>query len=148
MEWIAIGVFPEAAPLVAAVTELTSASVSLAELCLAGAPASMQRLAAAPEVRRVDRLAALLDSAVEVRLPGAESAILAAPSCIGNPRSLVSPAMAERLRGSMVDECILLGACAASAADAAQVARVLLRHSSRHVHVLQCTPGTLRGKSL
>jgi hypothetical protein len=139
-QWIAIGVFAGVDPLIAAVTELTRAGVTLADLCLAGAPASMQRLAAAPQVRRVGRLAALLSSAVEMKLPGFEGAILAASSCTGNPSSLLSPAMAERLRGPIVDACILLGAPAASAADAAGVARVLLRHSSRHVHVLQCQP--------
>ena len=44
MQWIAIGVFAEVDPLVAAVTELTSAGVALADLCLAGAHASMQQL--------------------------------------------------------------------------------------------------------
>jgi|SoiMethySBSTD1v2_1073268.scaffolds.fasta_scaffold4757683_1 hypothetical protein len=45
IEWIAIGVFAEVAPLVAAVRELASAGVSLADACLAGTPASMRRIA-------------------------------------------------------------------------------------------------------
>jgi hypothetical protein len=148
VQWIAIGAFAEVDPLIAAVTELTSCGVTLPDLCLAGAPASMQRLAAVPEVRRVDRLAALLNSAVEARLPGSEDAILAAPSCVGNPGSFLSPGMAERLRGPIVDGCILLGASAASAADAARAGRVLLRHSSRHVHVFQCPLEAFKGKPL
>jgi hypothetical protein len=140
MQWIAIGVFAEVDPLVAAATELTSAGAALADLCLAAAHASMQRLAAAPEVRRVDGLAALLNSTVEVTLPGSERAILAAPTCIGNPGSLLSPAMAERLRRPIAEGCILLGVSAAGAAEAARVGRVLLRHSSHHVHVLQRPP--------
>jgi hypothetical protein len=138
MEWISIGVFAEVAPLVAAVRELASAGVSLADLCLAGVPASLQRLAAAPEVRRFGRLAALAHSAVEIRLPGSNAAILAAPSCVGNPGSFLSTGMTEKLRGPINDGCVLLGVPAASAAEAARVARVLLRHSSHHVHVLQC----------
>jgi hypothetical protein len=137
IEWVAIGVFAEVAPLVAAVRELTSAGVSLADLCLAGAPATMQRVGAAPEVRRFGRMAALVHNAVEMRLPGSEAAILAAPSCIGNPGSFLSTEMVEKLRGPIIDGCILLGAPAASAAGTGRVARVLLRHSSRHVHVLQ-----------
>jgi hypothetical protein len=140
MAWIAVGAFAEADPLVAAATELTSVGAALADLCLAGAHASMQRVAAAPEIRRVDGLAALLNSAVEVTMPGFERAILAVPSCIGNPSSLLTPAMAERLRRPIVEGCILLGVSAASATEAAQAGRVLLRHSSRHVHVLQCPP--------
>jgi hypothetical protein len=140
MQWIAIGVLAEVDPVVAAVTELTSVGAALADLCLAGAHASMQRVAAAPEIRRVDGLAALLNSAVEVTLPGFECAIVAVPSCIGNPSSLLSPAMAERLRRPIVEGCILLGVSAAGAAEAARIGRVLLRHSSRHVHVLQCPP--------
>jgi hypothetical protein len=147
-EWIAIGMFPEVAPLVAAATELASVEVSVADLCLAAAPASMLRLAAAPEVRSFGRLAALLHSAVEMRLPGSEGAILAVPSCVGNPGSLLSPAMAEKLRAPIADGCIVLGAPAASAAGAAQVARILLRHSSRHVHVLQCPLEASKGKSV
>jgi hypothetical protein len=140
MQWIAIGVLAEVDPVVAAVTELASVGAALSDLCLAGAHASMQRVAAAPEVRRVDGLAALLNSAVEVTLPGFERAILSVPSCIGNPSSLLTPAMAEKLRRPIVEGCILLGVSATSAAEAARVARVLLRHSSRHVHVLQCPP--------
>jgi hypothetical protein len=137
IEWIAIGVFAELAPLVAAVRELASAGVSLADACLAGAPASMRRIAAAPEVRRFGRLAAFVHGAVEIRLPGSDVAIVAAASCIGNPGSFLSTEMVEKLRGPIVDGCILLGAPAASAAGVGRVARVLLRHSSRHVHVLQ-----------
>lgn len=140
MQWIAIGVFAEVDPLVSAATELTSAGAALADLCLAGAHASMQRIASAPEVRRVDGLAALLNSAVEVALPGSEGAILAVPSCIGAPSSLLSPMMAERLRRPIAEGCILLGVSAAGATEAACIGRVLLRHSSRHVHVLQCPP--------
>jgi hypothetical protein len=138
MQWIAIGVFTDVAPLVAAGTELTSAGLTLADLCLAAAPASIQRLAAAPEVRSVDCLAALVNSVVEVRLPGSEAAIAAAPSCFGNPGSLFSSALAEGLRGPIIDGCILLGAIVAGAADASRVGRILLGHSSRRVHLLQC----------
>jgi hypothetical protein len=147
VQWIAIGVFAEAQPLVAAVTDLISVGVSLADLCLAGVSASMQRLAATAEVQRLDRLGVLLQNAVEVRLPGSDGAILAAPSCVGSPSSLLSSAMAERLRGPIIDGCILLGVSAASATDAARAGRVLLRYSSRHVHVLQCPPETLQAKS-
>jgi hypothetical protein len=52
MEWIALGAFGEVKPLVAAVTELTSASESLADLCLAGARESVRRVAAAQHRRR------------------------------------------------------------------------------------------------
>jgi hypothetical protein len=138
IEWIAVGVFAEAEPLVAAVTELTSAGVSLADLCLAGTPASMRSVAAAPEVRSLDRLTALLQSAAEMKLPGSELTILAVPTCVGNPSSVVSAETAERLRRPIADGCILLGVPAASAGEAARVGRILLRHSSHHVHVLQC----------
>jgi hypothetical protein len=139
MEWITIGAFAEAEPLVAAVTELTSAGVSWADLCLAGAPVSVERVASAPEVGSRDLLRALLKSAVEARWPGSEVvAVLAAPSCLGNPGSFVSAEMAERLRGPIMDGCILLGVPSANATDAARIGRILLRHSSRHVHVLQC----------
>lgn len=138
VEWIAVGVFAEVEPLVAAVTELTSAGVSLADLCLAGMPASMRRVAAAPGVRSLDRLTALLQSAAEMNLPGSELTILAVPTCVGNPSSVVSAETAERLRGPIADGCILLGAPAASGSEAARVGRILLRHSSHHVHVLQC----------
>jgi hypothetical protein len=139
-EWIAIGVFAEVAPFVTAVRELTSAGVSLADLCLAGAPEGMRRLAAAQEVRRLDRLAALLRSAVEMRLSGWEEAILAAPTCVGNPILALSPTIADRLRGSIIDGCVLVGVHAATSVDAARAARVLLRYSSRHVHVLRIPP--------
>lgn len=140
MQWIAIGVFAEVDSLIAAATQLTSAGAALADLCLAGAHASVQRLATAPEVRRVDGLAALLKSAVEVTLPGFERAILATPTCIGNPDSLLSPVMAERLRTPIAEGCILLGVSAAGAIEAARIGRILLRHSSHHVHVLQGPP--------
>jgi hypothetical protein len=139
-EWIAIGVFAEALPLVTAVRELTSAGVSLTDLCLAGPAEGMRRLAAAREVRRLDRLAALLRSAVEMRLPGSGEELLAAPTCVGNPILTVSPAIADRLRGSIIDGCILVGVHAATAVDATRAARVLLRYSSRHVHVLRLPP--------
>jgi hypothetical protein len=148
MQWIAVGAFAEVDPLVAAATELTSVGAALADLCLAGAHASMQRVAATPEVWRVDGLAALLNSAVEVTLPGLERAILSVPGCIGNPSSLLTPAMAERLRRPIVEGCILLGVSAASATEAARIGRVLLRHSSHHVHVLQRPPPQLGPSSL
>jgi hypothetical protein len=139
MEWIAVGAFAEAEPLVAAVTELTSAGVSLADVCLAGTPQSMRRVAEAPEVRSLDRLSALMQSAAEITLPGSELTILAVPTCVGNPSSVVSSETAKRLHEPIVDGCILLAASAASAGVAARVGRILLRHSSHHVHVLQCS---------
>ena len=145
MEWIAVGAFAEVEPLVAAVTELTSFGLSLTDLCLAGAPQSMRRVAAAPEVRSIDRLTALLQSAAEMKLPGSELAILAVPTCVGNASSVVSAETAQRLRGPITDGCILLGVPTANAGDAAQVGRILLRHSSQHVHVLQCPPQATEG---
>jgi hypothetical protein len=139
MEWISIGAFAKAEPLVVAVTELTSAGVSWADLCLAGAPSSIERVAAAPEVESLDPLRALLKSVVKARWPGPEIvAVLAVPGCVGNRCSFVSAEMAERLRGPIIDGCILLGVPSANATDAASIGRILLRHSSRHVHVLQC----------
>jgi hypothetical protein len=99
MEWIAVGAFADAAPLAAAATELISVGVPPSDLCLAGLPVSMQRVATAAEVCSVDRLAHLLKGAVEVRLAGSEDAILAVPSCLGNPSSFFSPAIADRLEG-------------------------------------------------
>lgn len=139
MEWITIGALARAEPLVAAVTELTSTGVPWADLCLAGAPSSIERVAAAPEVASLDPLRALLKSVVEARWRGSEAvAVLAVPSCIGNPSSLVSAEMADRLRGPIMDGCILLGVPSANATEAARIGRILLCHSSRHVHVLQC----------
>lgn len=148
MEWIAVGTFADAAPLAAAATELILVGVPPSDLCLAGLPVSMQRVATAAEVRSVDRVAHLLKGAVEVRLAGSEDAILAVPSCLGNPSSFFSPAIADRLRGPISEGCILLGARAPSAADAATAARVLLRHSLHHVHMLQCPPRASGEKSL
>jgi hypothetical protein len=138
VEWIAVGAFAEVGPLVAALTELTSAGISLADLCLAGMPASMRRVAAASEVRSLDRLAALLQSAAEMKLPGSELALLAAPTCIGAASSVLSAEAAERLRAPIMDGCILLGVPAASASDATRIGRVLIRHSSHRVHIFQC----------
>jgi hypothetical protein len=142
MEWIAIGVFAEVGPLIAAITELVSLRVPWADLCLAGAPASMGRLAAAPHVRDIDGLTALLHGLVEATLPTFEPTVLAVAGCPGNVGSLVSADMAERLRGPIINGCILLGASAAGGPEAARIARALLRHSSHYVHVFQGPPKT------
>lgn len=134
-QWIAIGAFAEATPLVAAVTDLASVGVPLAGPCVMGTLTSMKRAAAAPEVRSYPPLAALMRRVVEVRLPGSEATILAAPS---NPVSLLSPVIADGLRAPILDGHILLAVPAATAGDAARVGRILLRYSSRHVHVHRC----------
>jgi hypothetical protein len=142
MEWVAIGVFAEVGSLIAAMAELISLRVPWSDLCLAGAPASMRRLATAPDVRNIDGLTALLHGLVEATLPAFDPTILAVTGCAGNVGLLVPADMAERLRGPIIDGCILLGASAAGGSEAASIGRALLRHSSHYVHVFQGPPRT------
>lgn len=135
--WIAIGVFAEGTSVIAALKELTSIGVSLPDLCLAGMPTSMHRLASVPDGQHPDSLRALLRSAAETRLPGCDVAILASPTCSGSANALLSAAMAgDKLRGHIGDGCIVLGV-STSRTEAAEVGRILLRYSSHHVHMLQ-----------
>jgi hypothetical protein len=45
--------------------------------------------------------------------------------------------MVQRLCMHITDGCVLLGATALSAGDAARNCRILLRYSSQHVHMIQ-----------
>jgi hypothetical protein len=133
--WIAFGVFASGPSLAAAVTELISGGVPAAAICLAATPATIERVAAVPKVRNLGPLRALLDSAAEAKLPSCHVPIFVAPACTG--KSFLSPDMAQRLCTHIADGCILLGATAESAGDAARTCRILLRYSSQHVHMIQ-----------
>jgi hypothetical protein len=146
MGWIAIGAFAEAEPLVAAIGRLESHGVPLPDLCLVATPSSMARVAAAPELEGHEQLAALIHSAVELEASGSGGQIVASRSCVGTASSLLTTELADRLHGLIVDGLVLLGVPAASAGDAARAGQILLRNSSRHVHVLQCPPKASESK--
>ena len=137
MQWIAAGVIAERASLASAVQQIMAAGASLADLCLVATPQAAHRLATAPDGQDVDVLRALLRVAVETTLPGYDFAILASASCVANPVLLLE--ILNKAHAHIVDGAIMLGVSVKSPSDLARVGRILLRHSSHRVHMLERT---------
>lgn len=138
IERIAIGDFSDPARLRQAINELVDGAVPRSQLC-AAFDQKRTRLEAWEEPQSDSPAGELLEDVELVCVPEGGEQIVATTGHFltldfkrGMPREMI-----EQMRGHLRSGAVLLLVKALSQAQLAQAARILLRHSSHHVHSLE-----------
>lgn len=134
-----MGLFAEPSSLLAALKALVAIGIDLPNICLAGMAASIHGLTEHLNGSDPGPLRALLRGMIETRLPGDDLPILASSSCVAEADPVLSLEKQGKVRAQIVNGAIMLAVSARNIADLIEVGRVLLRHSSHHVHTFECS---------